>query len=80
VDIEAEEYIEHVSDKEKEKELEDDRRSYITSMHCSTLNVFITLWTLICVSNFMLYFNICPKTSISRFSAMSPSMHFFKPR
>ena len=34
-----EEHIEHVSDKEKEEELEDDRSSCRASMHCSTLNV-----------------------------------------
>ena len=60
VDVEVE-CIEHVSDKEEEEGMEDDRRSYATSMHGSTLNLLISLWTLICVSKFMLcihlYFN-----------------------
>ena len=43
--------------------MEDDRGSYGASMHGSTLttmNVLITLWALIRVSNFLLYFHLCP--------------------
>jgi hypothetical protein len=52
IDVEAEEYIEHVSD--KEEGMEDNKGSYGASMHGSTLttlNVLITLWALICVSD-----------------------------
>ena len=48
VDIEAEECIKHVGDKEEEEEMEDDRGSYGAPMHGSTLtilSVLITLWT-----------------------------------
>ena len=40
------------------------------------LNVLITLWTLICASNFLLYFHVCPKTSVPKFVTMRPSIHF----
>ena len=78
VNVEAKKCIEHVSDKEDEG-MEDDRGSYGALMYGSTLttlNVLITLWTLICVSNFLLYFHLCPETSISIVSTMSPSSHF----
>ena len=78
IDVEAKECIEHVSDK-KEKGMEDDRGSYKVSMHGSTftaLNVLIALWTLICVSNFFLYFYLCPKSLVTIFSTMSPSIQF----
>ena len=42
--------------------MEDNRGSYIVSMFGSTLttlNVLISLWTLICVSNFLLYLHLC---------------------
>ena len=42
--------------------MEDDRSSLGASMHGFTLSVFITSWTLICVSKFLLYFHLCPKT------------------
>ena len=58
VDVEVEECIEHVSDKKEEEGMEDDRRSYGASMHGSTLNVLISLWTWICVSKSMLYFHL----------------------
>ena len=47
--------------------MEDQRGSYGAPMHGSTLttsNVLITLWSLIWESNFLLYFHLCPKTSI----------------
>ena len=53
VNVVAKKCIEHVSDKEDEG-MEDDRGSYGALMYGSTLttlNVLITLWTLICVSN-----------------------------
>jgi hypothetical protein len=59
--VEANNCIEHV--REKEDEIEDDRGSYGTSMHGSTLttmNVLITLWKLIFVNNFLLYFHLYP--------------------
>ena len=74
--VEAKKCIEHVSDKEVER-IKDDRGSYGASMHGSTLttlNVLITLWTLICVS--LLYFHHCPKTSVSELYAMPSSSHF----
>ena len=52
IDVDAEECIEHVKD--KEEGLDDDRGSYRASMHgftLTTLNVLITLWALICVSD-----------------------------
>ena len=63
IDVEAEECTKYVSvlvTKEKEG-MEDDKGSYGASMHGSTLNVLITLWILICVSNFFLYFHLCSK-------------------
>lgn len=57
IDVEGEECVEHVSDKEDEEEMEDNRRSYGASIHGVTLNVLISLW----MSNFMLYFLLCPK-------------------
>jgi hypothetical protein len=50
-------YTVHVND--KEEGMENDRGRYGATMHGSTLttlNVLITLWALICVSNFLLYF------------------------
>ena len=81
VDVEAKECIEHVSDKEEEEEegMKDNRGSYKVSMHGSTLtalNVLIALRTLICVSNFFLYFHLCPKSLVSILSAMPPQIHF----
>ena len=61
--------------------MEDDRGSCKASMQGSTLltlNVLITLWALIWASNFLLYFHLCPKTSVSKLSAMPPSIHFSK--
>ena len=58
--------------------MEVDRGSYQASMHSSTLttlNVLITLWTLICVSDFLLYFHLCPKFLISKFFAMPSSIY-----
>ena len=69
VDVEAKECIEHVSDKEEEG-MEDYMGSYGACMHDSTLttlNVLITLWTSIRVSNFLLYFHLCPKIQVLSF-------------
>ena len=69
VDIKAKVGIKHISDKEEDEGIKDDKGSYEASIHGSTLttlNVLITLWTLICVSNFLLYFHLCPETSISK--------------
>ena len=47
--------------------MEDDKGSYGASMHGSTLITLImviTLWTLILASDFLLYFYVCPKTSL----------------
>ena len=74
INVEAKECIEYVSDKEEEG-LEDDRGSNGALMHGSTLtklNVLISLWTLICVSNFLLYFHLCPKSSVCKLSALPP--------
>ena len=50
VDVKGEECIEHASDNEDEVQgIENNRSNYVTSMCSSTLNVLITLWTLICV-------------------------------
>ena len=41
--------------------MEDDRGSHEAYVHGSTLtslNVFITLWALICVSDFLVYFRL----------------------
>ena len=59
--VKAEDYIKHVSDKEEEG-TEHDKSSYKPSMHDFPLNALITLWTLICVSTFLLYLHLCPKT------------------
>ena len=70
--------VEHVSDKEEEG-MEDDKGSYKASMQGYTwiaLNVLVTLWTLIWASYFLLYFYLCPKTSVSKFFATINS--FFK--
>jgi hypothetical protein len=56
--------------KRKEEGMEDDKDGYGASMHGSTLtrlNVLITLWALIWASNFLLYFYLSPKVSISKF-------------
>jgi hypothetical protein len=76
VDVKAKECIEHVSDKE-EDEMQDDRGSYGAFMHRSInpLYVLITLWAFICVSSFLLYFHLCPKPLVSKFSAMPPSIY-----
>ena len=60
LDVEVEEFIEHVNDKEEEG-MEYNRGSYGTSMHgctLTTLNVLMALWTLIWASNFLLYYSI----------------------
>ena len=60
----------------------DDRGSYKASMHGSTLttsNVLIPLWTLICASNFLLYFHPCPRILVSKFSVVPPSVLFSNP-
>ena len=52
VDVDAKECIEHVKD--KEEGMDDDRGSYGAPMHgftLTTLNVLVTLWALICVSD-----------------------------
>jgi len=70
--------IEHFSDQEEEG-MEDNKARYGASMHGSplyTLNMLIVLWTLICVSSFLLYFHLCPKTSISKLFAIPPSLHY----
>ena len=49
--------------------MEGDRGSHGASVHGSTLttlNVLISLCTLIGVSNFFLYFHLCPRTSYSK--------------
>ena len=59
--------------------MEDNRGSYEVYMHgstLSTLDVLITLWKMICVSNLLLYFHLCPKTLVFKFSAMLLSIHF----
>lgn len=59
--------------------MEDDIGSYKASMHSSTLtrlNVLIHLWAVACVSNFLSYFHLCPKTLFSKISTMLPSIHF----
>ena len=67
VDVEVEECIKHVSDK-KEKE------------GMKTIGIFTEVpcmvCTMICESNFLLYFHLCPKTSISKVFTMPPSIHF----
>ena len=66
-------------DEEVKEGMEDDKGSYGASMHSSTLttlNVFITSWTFVWVICFLLYFHLCPKTSVSKFSAMPSSIHF----
>lgn len=68
--------IEHVSDKEEEEGMEDNKGSSGASMHSSiltTLNVLITMWTLIWAINFLLYYHLCPKNPFSKFSTMRPS-------
>ena len=50
--------------------MEGDRGSCGDFVHGSTLttlNVLISLWTLICVGNFLSYFQLCPKTPYSKF-------------
>ena len=77
LDVEAKKCIEHVSD--KEEGMNNDSVNFRASMHDSTLttlNALITLWALICVTNFLLYFHLCPKILASRFSTMPPSIHF----
>ena len=78
VDVEAEECIEHVSDKEKEaiKTIGIFTEVLFTVSTLTTLNVLILLWTLICESNFLLYFHLCPKVSIFEVFTMPPSIHF----
>ena len=79
VDVMVKEGVEHVSHKEEEEGMKDDRGSYKASMHGSTLttlNVLITLWTLIWASNFLLYFHLCPKTLLPKISTMLPSIQF----
>ena len=52
-----------------------DKGSYGASIHASTLttlNVLITFWTLIWANKFLLYFHLCLKTLVSRFSPMPP--------
>ena len=72
VDVKAKECVEHVSDKEEVMEV--DRTMHGSTM--TTLHVLVTLWTMICVSNFLLYFYLCPKISVSKFFAMPPSIQF----
>jgi hypothetical protein len=77
----SEECIEYGYD--KEEGMKDNRRSYGVTMHgftLSTLNMLITLWTWIRVRYSLLYFHLCPKTSISKISVMPPSIHFSNPR
>ena len=63
--------------------MEEDRSSYKAFIHGSTLNLLVSLWTLICVSNFMLYFHLCPKTSNYNFEVFGhrvpPSIHASNP-
>jgi hypothetical protein len=54
--------------------MEDDKGSYKAFMCGSTLNVLITLWTLICVSNFFLNFHLCLKL---KFLNVSQCLHQF---
>ena len=57
VDVKVKEGIPHVSAKEEEEGMKDDRGNYRASMHSSTLvtlNVLVPLWTLIHVSNSLL--------------------------
>ena len=77
IDVKVKEGIEHVSDKKEEGGMEDDKGSYKTSMHGSTLttlNVLITLWTLIWASIFLLCFHLCPKL---RFLKIPQWLHQF---
>ena len=77
VDVKAKECIEHISGKEVE-EREDNKGNIKASMHGSTLttfSVFITLWRMICLSNFLMYFHLCSKTLVSKNFIMPISIH-----
>ena len=72
------ECIEYVSDKEEEEGMEDNGNCYRVSMHGSTLttlNVLITLCTLICVSNILLVFHIFVQKN--QFLNFSQCLHQF---
>ena len=68
--------IEHVSGKEKEEGIEEDKGSYGAFMHGSTLTTLNMLLT--CASNVLLYFHLCPKTLVSDFFCYSSINSFLK--
>ena len=77
VDVMTKKCIELVSDKDEEEGMEDAwgrLQSFYTWLCVECTHYFVDIE----MSNFMLYFHLCPKTIVNNFFAMSPSIHFSK--